>query len=401
MKINFDEYIERRNTNCVKWDNYKERFAEYDAENLLPMWIADMDFKAPQPVINALGKRVSHGIFGYTCKPDSFYNAIINWVKRRYNWEIQKDWVVYTPGVIPGFTVAIQALTQPGDGVIIQTPVYYPFADSIKNNGRIIKNSQLKIVNGHYEMDFQDLAEKASDPNNKLLIISNPHNPVGRVWTLEELERLADICLKNDVKIVSDEIHGDIIFKGYNHIPLSTLGKKVADITITTYSPSKTFNVAGLQTAYMVIPSDSIREQFNKKLTANRVFNLSAFGQVALEAAYNESEDYLIQLLEYLEANLDYMEDFVKRELKNIKLYRPEGTYLVWVDFSGTGMSNDEIKRFIIEKAKIAVDQGDWFGEGGECFARFNIACPRSILEKAMKQLKNALENNGGSGYSD
>ena len=392
MKINFDEYIERRGTNCVKWDDYKERFAGLDTEGLLPMWIADMDFRAPQPVIDALENRIRHGIFGYNCKPDSFYNAIINWVKRRYVWEIKKDWVVFTPGVIPGFTIAIQALTQPGDGIIIQTPVYYPFANSIENNGRVIKNNKLRIKNGRYEMDFEDLKEKARDPKTKLLILSNPHNPVGRVWTSEELKKLADICLENDIKIVSDEIHGDIIFRGHKHIPLSSLGKEVADITITTCSPSKTFNVAGLQTAYMVIPSDSIREQFNKQLTANRIFNISALGQVTLEAAYNDSEDYLIQLLDYLEANLDYMEKFIRDELKNIKLYRPEGTYLVWLDFKGTGMRNDEIKRFIIEKAKIAVDQGDWFGEGGEGFARFNIACPRSTLERAMNQLKKALD---------
>lgn len=394
MKVNFDKYVERRGTECMKWDECNAKFGISPEKQLVPMWIADTDFKSPQPVIDALKKRVDHGIFGYTRKGDSFYNAIINWIGRRYKWDIKKEWILFTPGVIPGFTIAIQSLTEVGDGVIIQDPVYYPFKDGIIDNGRVVVNNRLKVINGRYEIDFDDLEKKAKNPRNKLMILCNPHNPIGRVWTKEELMKIGTICLENNIILISDEIHGDIIMSGHEHISIASLSEEFAKNTITTYAPSKTFNLAGLQTAYLVAPNNHIMEILDKQLTVNRVYDISVFGGLALEVAYNECEEYVDQLCQYIGNNYEYMCNFIKENLPQLKMSKPEATYLAWVDFRGTGMNNEEIEKFIIEKANIAVDFGSWFGEDGKGFLRFNVACPRSTLEKAMNQLKNALEEN-------
>ena len=388
----FDRYIERRGTRSIKWDGCNDKFGVDPSVEMIPMWIADMDFQAPREVIDAVIKKAEEGIYGYSTKPDSFYETIIRWVKARYGWDVKKEWIIFTPGVIPGFTIAIQNFTDPGDGIIVQTPVYYPFMDGIRNNGRRIIENVLKEENGYYTMDFEDLEAKAKDPKNKLMILSNPHNPVGRAWTPEELEKVGNICADNGVVLVSDEIHADLMMKGSHHQAMCALSEKIKQNTITNYAPSKTFNLAGLQTAYAISPNDEMRKVFNDGLTANRIYNMNWFGPVALEAAYNSCGNYVEALNEYLDSNMDYMKDYLEKNLPQLHMRKPEATYMPWVDFRDTGMTPDEIEHFIAHKAHIGVDMGSWFGECGKGFLRFNVACPRSTLERALDQLKAALD---------
>ncbi|MEY8336889.1 MalY/PatB family protein [Lachnospiraceae bacterium 62-35] len=388
----FDRYVERRGTRSIKWDGCNEKFGVDKSIDMIPMWIADMDFRSPKEVIDAVTKKAEEGLYGYSVKPESFYEAIESWVKRRYGWEIKRDWIIFTPGVIPGFTIAIQKFTEPGDGIIVQTPVYYPFMDGIRNNGRTIVENVLKEDKGYYTIDFEDLEAKVKDPKNKLMIVSNPHNPVGRAWTREELEQLGNLCADNGVILVSDEIHADLMMKGAHHQAMCAISEKIRDNTITNYAPSKTFNLAGLQTAYTIVPNDQMREQYLSGLNANRIFNMNWFGPVALETAYNQCEGYVEALNNYLDENMDYMKQYLEEHLPKLHMVKPEATYLSWVDFRDTGMDWKEIEHFIAYKAHIGVDMGSWFGECGKGFLRFNVACPRSILEKAMEQLKEALE---------
>ncbi|RGY97142.1 MalY/PatB family protein [Clostridium sp. AM58-1XD] len=388
----FNRYVERKGTRSIKWDGCNAKFGVDESVEMIPMWIADMDFQAPKEVIDAVKKKAAEGIYGYSTKPDSFYEAIMSWVSRRYHWEVKKEWIIFTPGVIPGFTIAIQNFTEPGDGIIIQTPVYYPFMDGIRNNERRMVENVLKEENGYYTIDFEDLEEKAKDPRNKLMILSNPHNPVGRAWTREELERLGNICADNGVVLVSDEIHADLMMKGVHHQAVCSISEKIKNNTITNYAPSKTFNLAGLQTAYTIIPNDEMRKAFVTGLNANRIFNMNWFGPVAMEAAYNESGNYVEALNEYLDDNMNYMKKYLEENLPMLHMQKPEATYLVWVDFRDTGMNTEQIEHFIAHKAHIGVDMGSWFGSGGDGFLRFNVACPRFILEQAMEQLKRSIE---------
>lgn len=390
-KTYFDQYLERRGSGSIKWDGCNAKFGVDNLVDLLPMWIADMDFRSPREVIEAVTKRAGAEAYGYTVKPDSFYESIVRWVKRRYRWEIQKDWIIFTPGVIPGFHIAIQSFTKPSDGIIVQPPVYYPFMDGVKSNGRTLVTNPLIERNGDWFMDFDDLEKKVREPGNRMLILSNPHNPVGRAWTEEELKRLGDLCADHGVLIISDEIHGDLMMKGASHHALCTVSERFMEHTITHYAPSKTFNLAGLQTAYAVIPNDRIREAYTQGLNANRVFNLNWFGAAALEAAYNKCDGYVEALCSYVDANMDYMKRFINTRLPMLKMKKPEATYMVWVDFRGTGMSVKEIEHFIVHKAHIGVDMGSWFGEGGDGYLRFNLACPRCLLERALRQLEEAL----------
>lgn len=387
----FDRYIERRGTRSIKWDGCNDKFGVDPSIEMLPMWIADMDFQAPREVIEAVTKKAEEGIYGYSTKPDSFYESIQRWVKARYGWDVKKEWIIFTPGVIPGFTIAIQNFTDPGDGIIVQTPVYYPFMDGIRNNGRRIVENVLQEKKGYYTIDFEDLEEKVKDPKNKLMILSNPHNPVGRAWTKKELERIGNLCADNGVVLVSDEIHADLMMKGHHHQAMCAISEKIKNNTITNYAPSKTFNLAGLQTAYAIIPNDDMRRVFNEGLTANRIYNMNWFGPVALEAAYNSCGNYVEALNEYLDGNMDYMKSYLEENLPQLHMYKPEATYLPWVDFRDTGMTSEEIEHFIAHKAHIGVDMGSWFGECGRGFLRFNVACPRKTLEKALEQLKEAL----------
>lgn len=392
--MNFDEYIERRGTESYKWDGYHPEFPEVpETQELLPLWVADMDFKCPQPVIDAVTKRAELGIYGYSVtNSDGFVEAACTWVKRRYHYNIEKEWIVYTRGIIPGYNIAIQAFTNPGDGVLIQTPVYSPYTDSIVTNGREVVDSPLKCVNGHYEIDFEDFEVKAARPNTKLMIMSNPHNPIGRVWTEEELQKIGEICVRHHVIIVSDEVHADLIMKGYRHIPIASLSKEIADITISAYAPSKTFNMAGLQTSYFVISNPFLRADFVGQQARNRIWDINFFGSAALQAAYTECDEWLDELLIYLEDNMDFMKEYLESHIPKLKMNKPEGTYLVWVDFTETGLSGEQLQKKMLEEAKIAVDFGDWFGDGYELFARFNVACPRNILQEALHRLEKVFK---------
>ena len=388
----FDFDLDRKNTRSMKWDDCNSKFGVDESTAMIPMWIADMDFRSPKEVIDAVIDRASLGCYGYTTKPDCFYERIINWVDRRYHWKIKKEWIIFTPGVIPGYTITIQNFTKPGDGIIVQTPVYYPFIDGVVNNGRKLVYNPLIEKEGDWFMDFEDLERKVKDPDNKLLILSNPHNPVGRAWTAEELTSLGNLCAENDVLLISDEIHAYLMMKGITHTSVGTLSEKIKKNTIVHYAPSKTFNLAGLQTAYAVIPDDELRETYVKGLNANRIFNMNWFGSAALEAAYDKSGNYVDTLCDYVNDNMDHMVQYVQERLPMLHMKKSEATYMVWVDFRGTGMSTEEIESFIDQKAHIGVDKGSWFGPGGEGYLRFNLACPRKILDSALYQLETALK---------
>lgn len=395
MANNFDEYMNRIGTECAKWDGFKEQFRGLNAKDCIPMWVADTDFKAPKEVIDAIVGRAKSGIYGYPkSKGESFDKAVIDWIVKRHGWTLQREWIVATAGIVPAITYTIQALTKEGEGVIIQPPVYYPFKQCIERNNRKTVENSLKLDNENYqyEIDFADLETKIKDPNNTLLILCNPHNPIGRVWAEADLKKIGELCLDNGVFVFSDEIHSDLVFKGYNHTPLGKLDENINAITITAYSASKTFNLAGLQTSAIIIPNKEIRKKYKSQLEKNCVRSINVFGTIAMEAAYNYGEDYLTELLGYVEANITYAIDYTEKNLKGVKVMRPQGTYLVWIDFRGTGLSADEIDRLVIEKAKVAVDLGRWFGKEGAGFLRFNFACHRSTLEKALEQIKSALD---------
>ena len=387
----FDTYLDRTNTRSIKWDGCNEKFGVNPGIELLPMWIADMDFRAPTEVVDAVVERAKTAVYGYSTRPDSFYQAIIRWMARRHGWTPKQDEIIFIPGIIPGFNIAYQNFTAPGDGIIVQTPVYYPFMDGIRNNGRRMVTNPLIEKDGDWEMDFEDLERKVKDPASKLMILSSPHNPVGRCWTREELERVGSLCADNGVLLISDEVHADLIMPGHAHVSAGTLPEKIRNNTIILHAPSKTFNLAGLQTAYAIIPNGEIRARFDRGLNANRIFNMNWFGPVALETAYNQCESYVDALCGYVDSNMDYMAAFIRDHLPMLKMRPSQGTYMVWVDFRGTGMTTEQIEDFIIHKAHIAVDMGTWFGPGGEGFLRFNLACPRSLVERAMDQLREAL----------
>ncbi|MBN2285292.1 MAG: pyridoxal phosphate-dependent aminotransferase [Tissierellales bacterium] len=381
----FDKIINRKNTNCCKWDLL--------GEDILPLWVADMDFEVCPPIKDALIEVASHGVYGYTLLPDSYYESFMDWQKKRNNWKIEKEWISFSPGIVPAINMLVRALTQTGDKVILQTPVYYPFYKAVINNGAQILKNPLKLVNHQYEMDFDDLEEKAKDPRACLLILCSPHNPVGRVWNKEELERLGNICIKNDVMVISDEIHSDLIYKGYKHIPFSSITKEFSEISISCLSPSKTFNIAGLQISTIVIPNSKIRTKFNNVLENNFLTMPNIFGVKAYEAAYKEGESWLEELMEYLSDNLEFLYEFIEKKLPKVKVIKPQGTYLVWLDFTELKLTKNELKELMLKKAKVFLDEGYIFGAEGEGYERINIACPRSILEEALNRIEKALNS--------
>ncbi|MCA0171926.1 MalY/PatB family protein [Bacillus sp. RAR_GA_16] len=384
----FDERINRFDTHSVKWDHTE---AIFEKEDLLPMWVADMDFRAPQPVIDALTTRIQHGIFGYSMPTENTKSAIQGWLDRRHHWSIQQDLIVFTPGVVPALSAAVNTYTEKGEKVVIQSPVYYPFRDMVEKSEREVVDNPLVRRNGKYEMDFQDLETKLADPEVKMLLLCNPHNPVGRVWKKEELMKLAELCLANHVLIVSDDIHFDLIFKGYEHTLISSLSNEIAANTITCIAPSKTFNLAGMQLSTIIIPDEEKREKFNAYMGKLGLFAPSPFGITAVEAAYNHGEEWLDELMDYLQGNLSYLTTFINERLPQIDVIEPEGTYLVWLDFSKLNMSHEELEQFVQGEARLALDEGYIFGEGGKGFERINIACPRSVLQEGLERLEKAI----------
>ena len=386
MKYDFDKIIDRRNTDSVKWDILEETFGDKD---VVPMWVADMDFEIAKPISDAIKKRTEHAIYGYSIKGRGYYDAVINWMKKRHNWDVKKKWINYTPGIVPALGYIVRTFAQPGDDVIIQTPVYHPFYSTIKNNGYNIVKNPLLHENGNYKMDLEDLTKKIT-PRTRLLILCNPHNPVGRVWSKEELTELGQICIKNDMLIVSDEIHFDLIYKGNQHTVFASISEEFAQNSIICTAPTKTFNMAGLQVSNVIIPNQRLGEMFKVTLENYAANEINAFASVALIAAYNEGEEWFDQLLEYLEGNLNFLMKFFEDRMPKIKVIKPQGTYLVWIDTSALNMTSQRLKEFFIKKAKVGFNDGIMFGEEGDQFQRINIACQRTTLKEALERIERA-----------
>lgn len=389
-QINFDEIIDRKNTNSLKYDFAKRRGKP---EDLLSLWVADMDFKVPPKVLDAIHERVEHGIFGYSEVQEEYFEAIYGWMKKRHNWTVENSWLVKTPGVVFALAMAVQAFTEPGDGVMIQQPVYYPFSEVIEDNDRIIVDNTLCLgEDGKYHIDFEDFERKAEQNRVKLFFLCNPHNPVGRVWTREELERLGEICIRRNILVVSDEIHHDFVFRG-QHLVFADLSEELKNRTITATSPSKTFNLAGLQVSNIFIASPQLRRKFRRQVGAAGYSQLNTLGLTACEAAYRYGEEWHDQLMKYLSDNIAFIRDYLKEEIPQIRLIEPEGTYLIWLDFRELGLTEREREALIVTKAGLWLDSGAMFGTSGEGFERINIACPRSILAEALKNLKKAIKS--------
>lgn len=382
---NFDRVIDRSKTSSIKWDSevLLETFGEADC---LPLWIADMDFEAAPAIKNAMIKVAEHGIYGYS-GTTKHMTAFQNWVKRRFDWEIQEDWLINTPGIVTAFNVAIQTYTRPGDNVIIQRPVYYPFTEAIENNGRHVLSNNLVLDNDRYTIDFEDFEEKAKDPKTTMFLLCSPHNPVSRLWEKDELSKMMEICIENDVLVVSDEIHADLIMPGYEHHPLGTLNEAYLDNLITLMAPSKTFNLAGMQLSYIVISNDKKRAQFARTLEQSSIGIVNEFAFEAATAAYNESEDWLEDLIDYIHGNYQYAKTYFEKELPEVVIHELEATYLMWMDFSGLNLTLDDLTKVIFKDSKVGLDGGDWFGPEGEGFMRMNLACPRSVIEKACEAI--------------
>ena len=386
--FNFDILPNRRASESVKWKRYQE--------DVLPMWVADMDFPAPQPVVDALVKRAQHGIYGYTLRSESYNQALVEWMQRRHGWTTEPGWIVATPGVVPAINFLVRTFTQPGEKVLIQRPVYYPFFSAIENNGAEIVSSSLILRNDRYEMNLDDFEQKAADPATRLFILCSPHNPVGRVWTQEELTRIGEICLKHRVLVVADEIHADLIYKGTTFAPFAAISDEMAANTVVCTAPSKTFNLAGLHTSNIIIPNDRLRRRFQQTLNSSGMGRwASPFGVVACETAYREGEPWLAQVMVYIEDNLDYLQNFVYNNISGIDVIRPEGTYLVWLDCRELGLDKWALKRLMLGKSRIFLDEGFIFGPEGDGFERINIACPRSILKDALERIQRAVSGLG------
>ena len=391
-QFDFDRIPKRIGTNCTKWDNNLKTWGDKWTNDMIPMWIADMDFESPPEIIDALSDRINKGVFSYTTISLSFGQTVSNWLNKRFNIKIEPSWINFSPGVMPGISNIIQALSKVGEGVIIQPPVYYPFFSVVRNNNRVLVFNNLIETDGSYCIDFADLRAKAAVSETKIMIICNPHNPVGRVWRRDELEKMGTICLENNVLMIVDEIHSDIIYKPFKHVSFMTMPEKIRNNSIVLMSPSKTFNLAGLQTSAVIISNERIRKIFCLQSEITKTNSINCLGELALETAYNQCEYYADELLDYLEINRQMIYDFISKQIPTIKAFNSEGTYLMWIDMRSTGISNDEIEVFMINDAKIAVDLGEWFGETGKGFIRLNFACPRSILIKALFNIKYALD---------
>jgi cysteine-S-conjugate beta-lyase len=387
MVYNFDEIVDRAGTDSLKYDARTRYFGTND---VLPMWVADMDFKTPDFIVDAMKKRMEHEIFGYTLKSDSLYEAVCGWMQRRFGWKIEKDWIVFTPGVVPAFNMCILAYSQPGEKVIVQSPVYYPFFWAVDLNKRVLLNNQLVRKGNQYVMDLDNLKSKI-DSQTKMMLFCSPHNPVGRVWTRNELTELANVCQKHNIVMVSDEIHEDLVFEGHMHIPFASLSDEIAMNTVTCIAPSKTFNVAGLATSAVIIPNPVLRKKFNDVVETLHIAGGNIFGGVAMEAAYTYGDEWLKQAITYIEGNVNYLESFITEHLPEVKVIRPEGTYMAWLDFSGLNLDDAALKKFMIEKAKLGFNHGPTFGPGGEGFQRINLGCPRKTVVEAMNSLKLAI----------
>ena len=387
-KYNFDEVIDRHNTACLKYDFAIQRGRPAD---VLPLWVADMDFPIAWEIQEALIARCQHAVFGYSESDDAYFSAVHDWYAKHFHWETKQEWLTKTPGIVFALAMAVKAFTKPGEAVLINQPVYYPFTEVIKDNKRELINSPLVLKDGKYSINFVDLEEKIVQNNVKLMLLCSPHNPVGRVWSREELQKIGDICLAHNVIIVSDEIHSDFVWGKNKHTVFATLGEKYAQNCMVCTAPSKTFNIAGLQVSNIFIPNEDLRRAFRHEVAAAGYSQVNTLGLVACEAAYRYGEDWLTQVKTYIEANIRFVDEYLKSNLPQIKLLSPQGTYLIWLDCSALGFTAEDREQWLWHKAKLWLDGGGIFGPEGQAFERINVACPRSTLLQALEQLKKAV----------
>ena len=401
MHYNFDREIDRRYSDSTKWEYFQEGAtpdkrlrteAAFGDERVLPMWVADMDFPAPQPVVEALARRAAHPIYGYSMPGEGYLAAVSGWMQRRHGWTVAPDWIVPTPGIVPALYMLVRTFAAPGEKVLIQTPVYHPFYSAIRDNDVVIVRNPLINEGGHYRMDFADLERKLADPAVRLAILCSPHNPVGRVWTAEELQRFGALCIVHDVMIVSDEIHADLIMPGHRFVPFAGLSEAFARHSIVCTAPSKTFNLAGLKTANLIIPNPNLRQRFAQTQIRSGLAGINAFGLAATQAAYTHGDEWLEQMLDYLDGNHRTLEAFLAEHLPQIAAATLEGTYLAWLDCRRLGLDDGGLKRLLLEQARIYPESGARFGVEGQGFIRLNIACPRSILVEALERIKAAVD---------
>ncbi|WP_396653791.1 MalY/PatB family protein [Metabacillus litoralis] len=385
----FDQVINRKKTDSVKWDYTKRIFG---VEDVLPMWVADMDFPAPEEVIDALHTRVDHGIFGYTMPGSKMEESVKNWLDSRHSWKIDPKTITYSPGIVTAISMAIHAFTTSEDKIVVQPPVYYPFFEIAQKHKREVLYNQLLLNEDfRYEIDFNDLEEKLSDERTTLFILCNPHNPSGRVWSKEELTRIGDLCIKHNVLIISDDIHSDLLLFGNQYTPIASIRKDIANQTITCIAPSKTFNLAGLQASILLIPNDSLKRRYNEVQQVFGVMGINTLGAEAMQAAYEHGSNWLDELIQYLQENVLLIEEYLMNHLPQVKIMRPESTYLVWIDASNVNKSDKELQELLLNKGKLALHIGSKFGKNGEGFLRMNIACPKETLLDGLKRLKIAL----------
>lgn len=387
MSWDFDVPVPRENTHCVKYDLRKEVFGTGD---VIPMWVADMDFKTPGFIINAIKRRLDHEILGYSFRPESYYTSIINWLKIRHDWRIEKEWLCYSPGVVPSLNLCTLAFTRPGDSIIVQPPVYFPFFSAVENHGRKLVYNQLIEKDGKWMMDLESLSEIA-DSSTKMIIISNPHNPVGRSWSAGELNKLASLCLEKNIIILSDEIHCDLMIPGHTHQPLAKLSEETAEITVTCIAPSKTFNLAGLSTSSVIITNPVLRKYFISKIEHLNLGSGNIFGNEASAAAYSEGSEWLDELMDYINGNVEYVCNYLEQFIPEIVPFRPEATYMIWLDCRKLGMKGEELQDFFVNRAKVGMNEGSTFGPGGEGFMRMNLATTLETVKRAMGQIEKAI----------
>lgn len=390
MKYNFNEKIDRSNNHSAKWEEMGNKFISND---LWPMWIADMDLKTAPVIIDAMREKLEQGIFGYVYRPASYYQSAADWIERRFDYKIDPKTLINSPGVVPTLSILVRLMTKADEKVLIQSPVYYPFSAVVRENEReLVVNELVKDETGYYTIDFEDFEKKVSDEKVTLFIMCSPHNPVGRVWKREELQKMSELCLKYNVRVIADEIWRDIIMPGHKHIPAASLSEEIEHNTITCFSPTKTFNIAGLQASFATLPREEEWKMLDEELGRLDVKRNSPFSLVGFEAAYTKGEEWLEELLIHLDGNMDYVVNFVKERIPEVKVRKSEGTYLMWLDFSGLGMTKEELSMFMQKEAKIALDDGFWFGENGAGFERMNIACPRYMVEEGMNRIENAVK---------
>ena len=390
MKYSFDKIIDRSGTDAVKIDEMQKIWHRTD---LIPLWVADMDFETPFFIRGALQERMEHPVYGYTLGPQDYWHTVMQWISSHHGWQVKHEWLTFIPGIVRGIGMVVNVFTQPGDKIIIQPPVYHPFRNVPKDNGRkVVDNPLVKRADGYYDMDFYNLAE-VTDEKCKILILSNPHNPAGICWDRQTLERLAHFCKEHDILVVSDEIHCDMALFGNKHIPFATVSEEAAQNSITFAAPSKTFNMAGIVSSWAVVPNDSIRHRFYTWLKANEMNHPTLFAPIATMAAFRHGEQWRQQMISYIEGNIEFVEAFCKAHIPQIRPLRPQASFLIWLDCSGLNLDHDSLNALFAEKARLALNDGEMFGHGGEGYMRMNIGCPRSVIEKAMNRLLEAIKN--------